>query len=63
MEIRLITTNKIFYGNSGGAIVYRNRLIGVVTEFRMGLDFPMIVNYAYAVDLETVKEFLAGINE
>ena len=58
-----IATNKIFFGNSGGAIIYNSKLIGVVTQFRIEFAFPVITNYAYAVDLETVKEFLSDINE
>ena len=58
-----IMTNKIYFGNSGGAILYRGKIIGVVTQFKIWFAFPVIVNHAYGCNLETLQEFLAEINE
>lgn len=53
-----ILTNKIYYGNSGGAILYKGKIIGVVTSIAVHFRFPAIVNYTYGVKLEVINEFL-----
>ncbi len=58
-----IMTNKIYFGTSGGAILYKGKIIGVATQFRVWYEFPLIVNFAYGCNLETLQEFLAEMDE
>lgn len=63
-EERYLFTNLIFFGNSGGALIYRNKVIGVVTQIRTYINFPTVfMNYGYAVNLKTIKEFLYYIKD
>lgn len=67
-----LTTNKVFHGNSGGALIYNNQLVGVVIaykklyQFNYSSDYPnydvqdeSFVLYTVVVDLETIKDFLS----
>ena len=54
----LILTNKIFYGNSGGAVLYKGLIIGVIIQIRHYCPFG---SFGIAVDLNTIQEFLAEI--
>lgn len=54
-------TNKIYFGNSGGAILYKGKIVGVVNKIGVHYQLPVIVNYGYGVRLEIIKEFLGGI--
>lgn len=52
------STNRIDHGNSGGALIYNKKLVGVVIErwdFRNGLVL------AYSVPLQKIKRFLKGV--
>lgn len=57
-------TNKTFFGNSGGGVLYRGKLIGVSSQI-IGLQLsrrdPLIISYGRSPDLEAVQEFLRGI--
>jgi hypothetical protein len=54
-----IFTNLIYFGNSGGALIYKDKLVGVVSQIRMYNEFfGVVVNYGFAVKLEDIKEFL-----
>jgi S1-C subfamily serine protease len=68
-------TAPIFFGNSGGAVIYKGEITGVAIAFNsqaqfMGMIgdwrqgfFPYTVDIilAVAVDLETIKKFLEGV--
>jgi len=54
-------TNTIFFGSSGGCVIYKNRIIGVVTQFRIFFNPPVIANYGYAIKLSIIQEFLKGL--
>lgn len=54
-----IFTNIIYFGNSGGAMIYKNKIVGVVTQIRVYNEaFGVMVNYGFAVKLEDIKEFI-----
>jgi len=53
-----VFTNLIYFGNSGGAILYKGKLVGVVNEIRTYWNFPLVINYGHGVNLKTVKDFL-----
>jgi len=56
-----IITNKVFFGNSGGALVYNGKLAGVISELHVAHQYNRIsiqVVYGIAVNLETIKSFL-----
>lgn len=56
---RYILTNKIYFGSSGGAVLYKGKIVGVVNQIVVYSKFSKIfVNYAYSLNLETIKEFL-----
>ena len=56
-----IFTNLIYSGSSGGAMLYKGKVIGIVSEFRVCFTPPIFVNYGYAVKLNTIKDFLGDI--
>ena len=56
-------TNIIYFGNSGGAILYKGKIIGVVSEFRCYFQIPIFVNYGFGCKLEMIKDFLEDVNE
>jgi hypothetical protein len=52
-------TNIIYFGNSGGAMIYKNKLVGVVSQIRVYNEFlGVMVNYGFAVKLDDIEEFL-----
>lgn len=52
-------TNIIYFGNSGGAMTYKNKLVGVVSQIRVYNEFlGIMLIYGFAVKLEDIKEFL-----
>jgi len=54
-----ILTNKIYFGSSGGAVLYKGKIVGIVTKIKVYTKFSEIfVNYAYSINLETIKKFL-----
>lgn len=59
---RYIFSNLIFYGNSGGAILYKGKLIGVASQVMNFYNLSVFVNYGVGIKLERIKEFLKGIN-
>jgi S1-C subfamily serine protease len=54
-------TNQIFFGSSGGAILYKDKIIGVVTQFRTLFQIPVFVNYGFGCKLEMINEFLEDL--
>ncbi len=54
-------TNLIYYGSSGGALLYKGKIVGVVTNIRTFRKPPIYVNYGYATKLIYIQEFLKGI--
>ena len=62
-EYNYILTNKIYFGNSGGAILYKGKIVGVVNSILVHFRTspPTFVNYSRGSNLESVKEFLKGI--
>ncbi len=55
-----IMTNKVFYGKSGGAVIYRGKIVGVITNlvrfFNKKTDDT--IYYSAATKQESLKEFL-----
>jgi len=60
-EEHYTVTNLIYFGNSGGSILYKGKIVGVVTNLRIYYGKNVFVNYGYANTLETINEFLKGI--
>jgi len=61
-----IVTNKIWFGNSGGSLLYKGKVVGVLIQF-MGLSkvspFGIIAqNYGRCVSLKEIKIFLKEPN-
>jgi S1-C subfamily serine protease len=65
-KIHYIITNKIYFGNSGGALIYKGKVIGVVSQiaaFSNITPFGVVAqNYGIVVKLEHVKTFLGEIS-
>ena len=53
-----LITGLIYFGNSGGALVYKNKIVGVVVELRVQYNAPVFVNYGYCVGINTIRTFL-----
>lgn len=51
-------TNKIAGGNSGGAILYKGKVVGVVTQIRYFGNNLVQVNYSYGPNLKALRIFL-----
>ena len=65
-EENYFVTNIAYKGNSGGAILYNSKLIGILS--RVGIFRyqrynrpPLLVNYGWSVRFESIKEFLEGV--
>jgi len=56
-----IVTNKIYFGSSGGAVLYKGKIVGVVTKFRVMFTPPMITNCAEATNLASIQELIRSI--
>jgi S1-C subfamily serine protease len=56
-------TNKAFFGNSGGAMLYKGKLVGVCSQVDLKVNFPIIVIYTRFVKLPIIKEFLREFTE
>jgi S1-C subfamily serine protease len=60
-----IITNKIYFGNSGGALIYKDKVIGVVSQiaaFSNITPFGVVAqNYGIVVKLEHIKTFLGDL--
>jgi S1-C subfamily serine protease len=60
-----IITNKIYFGNSGGALIYNGKVVGVVSQIAAFSEFVVFgvvtQNYGIVVRLEHVKTFLGEI--
>jgi len=57
-----VFTNTVFFGNSGGAILYKGKIAGVVSQLRTYFNFPIVyVNYGYGSNLRTIQNFLRYI--
>jgi len=55
-----LLTNKVYCGNSGGAIIYKGKIVGVVNMILTFFDDipPAIVNYSMGTNLRSIREFL-----
>jgi len=60
-EYTHLTTNKIYRGNSGGAVLYRGKILGIASQFLYYYSPPIIVSYCRAINLNTIEEFLKEI--
>lgn len=56
-----VLTNKIFFGNSGGALIYKGKLVGVITTIVAYFYRGQLTSYAYACELEVIQEFLKDV--
>ena len=57
-----VFTNKVYFGNSGGAVLYRGKIVGITSYTQVLYDTHHFVNYGVAVKLKVIKEFLKAIN-
>lgn len=53
-----VFTNIIYFGNSGGAILYKGKIVGVATRIKIYVSDWVLVNYGYGSDLQTIRKFL-----
>lgn len=51
-------TNLIYYGNSGGALLYNGKIIGVASQLDCKMQPPVFVNYGKCVKIDVIKMFL-----
>ena len=58
----IIITNKVYSGNSGGAVIYKGKIIGVLVQTLVMQRFPLMQNYGVAVNLKTIHRFLEDCN-
>lgn len=60
-EYDYLLTNKVYCGNSGGSIIYKGKIVGVITMILTYFDEltpPIVVNYSMGTNLESIREFL-----
>jgi len=60
-SLHYTVTNLVYYGNSGGALLYKGKIIGVVSQLDCKIKPPVYVNYGKCVNLTIIKEFLKEI--
>lgn len=60
-DIHYLITNTTYFGNSGGALLYDGKIVGVMSQLVTYFNFPCFVNYGLSVNLEQIHEFLEGI--
>lgn len=53
-------TNLHFFGSSGGAVLYKGKIVGIVSKSYSYIRPPFIINLGYSPKLKTIKEFLKG---
>lgn len=58
-----LSTNLIYPGNSGGALVYKNEIIGVLSKIRIYTSGVIKTSYSESINLKTIKKFLRRANE
>ncbi len=56
-----VLTNKVFFGNSGGCVLYKGKLVGVISKMTAYFFDGKIKSYAYACDLKSIQEFLKDV--
>jgi len=56
-----MVTGLVYYGNSGGALIYKNKVVGVVVSLDILYNPPVYVNYGYCVGIKTIEKFLKEI--
>ena len=60
-----IITNKIYFGNSGGALIYKGKVVGVISQIatfsNVTLTGVVAQNYGVVVKLEHILTFLSGV--
>ena len=57
-----LMTNKVYCGNSGGAVIYKGKIVGVLSAMQIMFNFPQIQNYAIAINLDIIQTFLRECN-
>jgi len=61
-----LITNKIYFGNSGGALLYKGKIVGVMSRiwaFTHNTSMGIITqNYGLAVSLKEIQNFLKEVN-
>ena len=55
---KYIFTNKVFYGNSGGAVLYKGKIIGVMNRLQIYFHLMVVENYGGSCNLTVLREFL-----
>jgi len=58
-----LLSNLTYFGNSGGAVLYNGKIVGVISQLRVYYDIPVFVNYGFSSKLQMIKEFLGDISE
>lgn len=56
-----IITNKIYFGNSGGMLLYNGKLVGVISSVQIYYEPPCFVNYGVVTNLESINFFLSDV--
>ena len=51
-------TNIIFFGNSGGGVLYKGKLVGVVSTLLSPTHRGVQVHYGFASSLTNIQKFL-----
>lgn len=58
---RYLFTNLVYFGNSGGAVLYKGKIVGLVSNMEVFFNpkkLPLFVNYGSGPNLKTIREFL-----
>jgi len=58
-----MVTNAIFFGNSGGAALYRGKVVGIVSAVQALNGRGVHVQYGYVSSLKNINNFLAEFYE
>ena len=61
-DIFYIMTNKVYGGNSGGAVIYKGKIVGVLSAIYVCHNFPVVQDYSIAIRLREIHRFLEDSN-
>jgi len=67
-KVEYCLTNLSYFGSSGGAVLYKGKIVGVISKLYTDFKWkkskniaPSFVAYTIAVNVETIREFLKGV--
>ena len=55
-----LVENKVYFGNSGGALIYKDQIVGVLNSLYSVSHDNVTISYGHAIGLPIIEDFLRG---